>query len=385
MISLVNETIDKKDIDNLIEWLKQYPHLTKNKLTVEYENKWSEILGCDYSVFVNSGSSANLLMLYTLIETGTINVQDKVVVPAVSWSTDLAPVVQLGLTPILCDCNMEDLSVDLNQLEYIFKTEKPKVLLLVSVLGLVPDMAAITKLCERYNIILLEDTCESLGSKFENKSLGTFGLMSSFSTFFGHHISTIEGGIVCTNDRKIYNMLKSLRSHGWDRDMDHDYQVNLRNKYKVDDFSALYKFYNFGFNFRSTDLQAFLGINQLDKLLDIISKRNQNYLTYIENLNSNIWKPKQDKSRFVSSFAQPIIHPNRANLINSLKKSNIEYRPLICGSLAEQPVWKKRFTNLPVDLPNATKVNNCGIYLPNNHKLTKQEVKLICEVVNKGV
>jgi CDP-6-deoxy-D-xylo-4-hexulose-3-dehydrase len=383
MISLVNETIDKKDIDKLIEWLKQYPHLTKGELTVEYEKKWSEMLGCDYSVFVNSGSSANLLMLYVLIETGIIEIQDKVVVPAVAWSTDLAPVIQLGLNPILCDCNLEDLSVELNQLEHIFKTQKPKVLLLVSVLGLVPNMSAIVKLCERYDVILLEDACESLGSKFENKSLGTFGLMSSFSTFFGHHISTIEGGMVCTNDKKIYNMLKSLRSHGWDRDMDEEYQANLRSKYEVDDFSALYKFYNCGFNFRSTDLQAFLGINQLNKLPDIVFKRNKNYLIYQEYLDDNIWKPKQDKTKFVSSFAHPIIHSNRENIIKSLKEADVEFRPLICGSLAEQPVWKKKFADVPVNLPNATIVNDFGMYLPNNHKMVTQEIRLVCDIVNE--
>ena len=140
MIPLVKDTIDKKDIDNLIEWLKTYPHLTKGKLTIEYENKWANWLGVKHSVFVNSGSSANLLMLYSLVATGKIKLGDKVVVPTVSWSTDLAPVVQLGLQPILCDCNMYDLSIDIQQFKNIIKEHKPKVLLLVSVLGLVPQM-----------------------------------------------------------------------------------------------------------------------------------------------------------------------------------------------------------------------------------------------------
>ena len=192
MIPLTKDTIDKKDIDRLIEWLKTYPHLTKGEKTLEYEEKWSNFLGCKYSVFVNSGSSANLLMIYSLIETNRLRPGDKVVIPAVSWSTDLAPVVQFGLEPILCDCNLADLSIDLKHFEQILEKEKPKALILVSVLGLIPQMDKIVDLCEKHNVILLEDACESLGSEFNNKKLGSFGLMSSFSSYFGHHICKIR-------------------------------------------------------------------------------------------------------------------------------------------------------------------------------------------------
>jgi CDP-6-deoxy-D-xylo-4-hexulose-3-dehydrase len=254
MIPLTKDTIDNHDIDALIQWLKTYPRLTKGERTLEYEKQWSEAIGCKYSVFVNSGSSANLLMLYSLIEAGLLARGDKVIVPAVSWSTDLAPLIQLGLEPLLCDCNLDNLSVDLEHLISLILKEKPKALLLVSVLGLVPDMKAINEICNKNNVILLEDVCESLGSRFEDKCLGTFGFMSSFSTYFGHHISTIEGGMICTNDRKIFNLLKSLRSHGWDRDMDIEVQNKVRQKYLIEnDFDSLYKFYHFGFNFRSRD------------------------------------------------------------------------------------------------------------------------------------
>ena len=208
MITLVKDTIDEKDIDRLVDWLKTYPRLTKGKVTLELERKYADWLGTEYSVFCNSGSSANLLMLSAIIEKYK---SKKVVVPSVAWATDLAPVMQLGLKPLLCDCNMQDLSVDLEHLEKIFKTESPDALLLVSVLGLVPNMGKIVELCERYGVILLEDTCESMGSEFRDKKLGTFGLMSSFSTFFGHHISTIEGGFVCTDDEELYELLVSLK------------------------------------------------------------------------------------------------------------------------------------------------------------------------------
>ena len=384
MIPLVKDTIDKQDIQNLIEWLKTYPHLTKGDLTVEYEEEWSKYLGCKHSVFVNSGSSANLLMLYALIASGKISKGDKVVVPAVSWSTDLAPVVQLGLEPVLCDCNLDDLSIDIDHLKKIVKEESPKALILVSVLGLVPDMSSILEVCEPSGVILLEDACESLGSESSYKKIGNFGLMSSFSTYFGHHISTIEGGMICTNDSEIYNILKSIRSHGWDRDLDPDLRSELRKKHNVDDFEALYKFYYFGFNVRATDLQAFIGLGQLRKLEDIVIKRNKNYNLYKKLLNTDIWQAPQSTSKnFVSNFAYPVITTKRSEVVRELQKENIAARPLICGSLEKQPFWSDNFEQ--VKLKNADLVDRFGLYLPNNHQISEKEIRQICNTINKVI
>mgnify|MGYP003113164034 CR=1 FL=1 len=382
MIPLVKDTIDKEDIDQLIEWLKTYPHLTKGELTLEYEERWSKMMGCKYSVFVNSGSSANLLMLYSLIEAGYLSRGDKVVVPAVSWSTDLAPVIQLGLEAILCDCNMENLSIDVDHFKEIIRKENPKALLLVSVLGLVPDMGTIVDICEKNNIVLLEDACESLGAESNYKKIGNFGLMSSFSTYFGHHISTIEGGMVCTNDLDMFNILKSIRSHGWDRDLSPEHRNNLRKQYNINDFEALYKFYYCGFNVRATDLQAFLGLGQLKKLDNIVKTRNKNYNLYRSLLKNDFWNPPQSSSRsYVSNFAYPVIHPERDRIVKALNKNDIAVRPLICGSLEKQPMWQKRFPQ--VNLQNADTVDSCGLYLPNNHQITEEEIKKICNIVNE--
>jgi len=380
MIKLANDTIDREDIDSLIEWLKTYPRLTKGDLTIQYEKKWSKYLGSQYSVFVNSGSAANLLMLYCLLELSYIKRDDKVVVPTLSWSTDLAPVIQLGLEPVLCDCNLDNLSVDLEHLENIFKKEKPKVLMLVSVLGLVPNMQEIAGLCNKHGVILLEDTCESLGSEHEGKKLGSFGLMSSFSTYFGHHISTIEGGMVCTDDKKIFNVLKSLRSHGWDRDMDSNIASNLRKKYNVDEFNALYTFFYSGFNMRATDLQAYIGLEQLDKIELIAKKRSKNYDMYNELIKNDFWMPIEYNNRYVSNFAYPIIHPKRDEIVRELNKNNIENRPLICGTLSRQPFWVKRYGELT--LKNANIVHDFGLYVPNNHQIKVEEIRLISETVN---
>ena len=196
-------------------------------------------------------------MVYALIESGILNIGDPIIIPSLSWSTSLAPAIQLGLKPILCDCNKKDLSLDVEHLKTLIKEHNPKCVMVVPILGLVPQMDKIVEICENNNITLIEDSCESLGSKFNGKQLGSFGKMSTFSTYFGHHISTIEGGMVCTNDDYFANLLKSLRSHGWDRDMDEDVRLKLRKDYKVDEFNALYTFYHTGFNLRSTDLQAF--------------------------------------------------------------------------------------------------------------------------------
>ncbi len=378
MITLVKDTIDNNDIDRLIKWLKTYPRLTKGLVTLELERKYADWLGTEYSVFCNSGSSANLLMLSTLIEYKDIK---KVVVPSVAWATDLSPVMQLGLQPLLCDCNMNDLSVDLYHLEKIFKEDSPDVLLLVSVLGLVPNMDEITKLCEEYGVILLEDTCESMGSEYRDKKLGTFGLMSSFSTFFGHHISTIEGGFICTNNKEVYELLISLRSHGWARELSVETQFKLQQDWDVGDFDSLYTFYYPGYNVRSTDLQAYIGLSQIDKLNDWGIQRESNFHKYDELIQNDYWKPKYDLHDFTSNFAYPIIHPNRDNIVRSLQENQIETRPMVCGSMGTQPFYVKKYGRL--DLPNVTKVDEYGFYVPNHPKLTDDEIEYICNIINK--
>jgi CDP-6-deoxy-D-xylo-4-hexulose-3-dehydrase len=168
-IDLIQDTINNQDIDNLIQWLKEYPRLTKGPKTIEFENKWCEWLGSKYSIFVNSGSSANLLMLYALRVLNKMK-NNKVCVPALCWATDLSPVLQFEMEPLLIDCNLDNLSIDLKHLEEVFTLEQPSVLLLVSVLGLSPDMESIVELCEKYDVILLEDNCESQGTSSKELS-----------------------------------------------------------------------------------------------------------------------------------------------------------------------------------------------------------------------
>ena len=378
MISLVKDTIDEKDIDRLVDWLKTYPRLTKGSVTLEFENKFSKWLGRKYSVFCNSGSSANLLVLSALLQ-GKYLKNTKIVVPSTAWSTDLAPVIQLGLKPVLCDSNLNDLSVDLEHLEKIFIEEAPSALLLVSVLGLVPDMENVVELCEQYEVILLEDTCEAMGCEYIGQKLGTFGLASTFSTFFGHHISTIEGGIISTDDKDFYELLVSIRSHGWDRDLSKETQVKLQKEWDVSEFNALYTFYYAGFNFRSTDLQAYIGLTQIDKLNDWGKQREDNYYLYQRLINTE-WKPTSYFDSLTSNFAYPVISPHRDKIVKKLQENKVEVRPMICGSMGIQPFYVKHYGKL--ELPNVSLIDRDGFYVPNHPKLTVDEIAFITEIIN---
>jgi CDP-4-dehydro-6-deoxyglucose reductase, E1 len=383
MITLVKDTIDNKDIDNLIDWLKTYPRLTKGSVTLQLEEKWSKWLGRKYSVFCNSGSSANLLMMSVVKERLAGKSNLRVVVPSVAWATDLAPVIQLGIIPELCDCNMDDLSVDLEHLEDIFMRRMPDAFILVSVLGLVPNMDKIVELCDKYNVMLLEDTCESMGCEYKGKKLGTFGDMSSFSTYFGHHISTIEGGFVSTDDKEIYELLLSLRSHGWDRDLSEETQIKLQNEWEVDSFDSMYTFYYPGYNLRSTDLQAFIGLSQIDKLDDWGKKRESNFKMYQKLIKNDYWKVNPQDDSFISNFAYPVIHPNRDKIVKVLQENNVEVRPMICGSMGTQPFYVKKYGRL--ELPNVSVVDKYGFYVPNNPKLTTDEISFICNLINEEI
>lgn len=387
-IQLAEDTITAKDYDRLGEWLQTYPRLTKGEQTVMFEAQWAAAMGTKYAVFVNSGSSANLLMIYALIAQGRFkNKMPKVVVPALSWITDISPVIQFGLEPVLVDCNLEDLSVDIIDLERIFKAENPTCMILVPVLGLVPDMEKISKLCEDYKVILLIDNCEGQGSSIYNytsyheKKIEQFGLMCSCSTYFGHILSTIEGGMITTDDDELYNLLKMLRSHGWARDIDNFRKSELQAKYDVSDFNQLYTFYHPAFNVRSTDLQAFIGIEQLKRLNVVTVARNNNFNYYQQNIINGYWKPSHKLNVFVSNLGYPVIHPMRDAIVADLQKNQVEVRPLISGSMGKQPFFIERYGKQT--FTNADIVDKYGFYVPNHPYLELEEIEFICSIINK--
>lgn len=379
-IKLVKDTITHEDIDKLCNWLSSYPKLTKGPLTENFEKQWAEWQGTKYSVFLNSGSSANLAMIYALKISNKLK-NNKIVLPCVSWVTTVSPSIQFDMEPILCDTDPETLGLDIDCLEKICKEQNPACIMLVHVLGIPNKIKEIQQLCKKYDIILLEDSCESVGSIVDNKKTGTFGLMSSFSTYYGHHFSTIEGGFVCTDDFCLYEILKSIRSHGWSRDLSDATKQNLQKEHNIDDFKNLYTFYYPGFNLRATDVQAFLGLNQLKNLDDRNNKRYKNLLQYDKLIQNSYWKYKP--IGFISNFAYPIIHPLKDKLANALINNGVECRPLICGSMSRQPFFYKKYGFKMY--PFSDIVHDYGLYLPNNPDMTEYEIEYVSTIVNNTI
>lgn len=378
-IKLASNTIPNSHLDRLVEWIKSYPRLTKGSLTNEFEDKFSKYLDCKHTLFVNSGSSANLLIAAANLYYGNLR-NKKIAVPAVSWSTTLSPFIQMGYEPILVDCDKNNLGVNVDHLNEIIKKDDVTSLILVHVLGHDSSIEKVLDICQDKKIRLFEDSCESLGSTLKNKKLGTFGLASTFSFYYGHHISTIEGGAVCTDNDEFANLICSMRSHGWSRDLPDNKAKELKHKYSVTDFRDLYSFYYPGFNLRSTDLNAFLGIQQLELLEKYSKIRSQIFHRYKKNL-PEFWSQKSS-IEYISSFAYGTFVENPQEVWKFMLENGIESRPLICGSMGKQPFWK----NINGGYSNFTysdQVHEFGIYLPINADLQLTQIDEVCDVFKK--
>jgi len=373
--SLAYNTIEDQDYRLMINFLKKRKKLTQSTETKKFENKFAKYLGSKHSIFVNSGSSANLLIAQGLLESKIL--KNKIVVlPSVSWSTSVSPFLQLGYKVILCDCDKENLGLDINNLKKICIKYKPGLVVLVNVLGHSNNFDEIFSLQKKFKFQIVEDNCESMGSSFKSKKLGSLGIASSHSLYYGHHISTIEGGLVSTKNNDLYNIFLAIRSHGWARDMDRKYKKRLEKKYNINEFESLYTFYFSGFNIRSTELNATLGISQLNKIDKISKIRQSNFNEYKKQL-KNYWSQKS-KLDLVSSFGYATFVKNRLEVFKYLKSKKIQSRPLICGNMGQQPFWKKRFTK-QAKLKNAFFVNKYGIYLPNHASLNKKDINYIAK------
>lgn len=376
-VKLAEDTIDRADIDELIAWLSGFPRLTKGELTEEFEQAFATRVGAKHAVFVNSGSSANLLVAAALKDSGELR-NLKVVCPSVSWVTTVTPFMQLGYEVLLVEADPTNLGINVLELEKIFQVEKPSLLVLVHVLGHLNHMQEIRALCEAYDVEIVEDSCEALGTaSVEGTQAGTFGIAGTYSLYFGHHISTIEGGMVVTNDPVLYDLMKSMRSHGWARDLEPSTRESLKHEHGIDDFRDLYTFYFQGYNLRPTDLQARLGLMQLPKIDEISLIRQQNFFEFREFL-PDFWAQSSDFS-VLSSFAYGTFVENPASLHQALAKNNIESRPLVCGNIGRHPFWLKSYQAFSA--PVADLVHTKGIYFPNHAVLTKEDIRRIASIV----
>jgi CDP-6-deoxy-D-xylo-4-hexulose-3-dehydrase len=368
----------------LIDWLRTSPRLTKGDLTPQVEKKWADYIGTKYAVFCNSGSSANLLMAYAIKCSNPRNM--KVVVPSVGWVTTIAPFIQFGFEPIMVGADEKTFGIDLNDLEEVCKKHAPATVIFVQVLGVPHYREKLIELSKKYDFEILEDACAALGASYsDGKKVGTVGKMSSFSFYFGHQLSTIEGGMVNTDDYETYQTLLMLRSHGWGKDLDQEKYDGLIQENGVDDFHKPFTFFIPGFNLRSTDLQAFIGLRQVDKADWVSQRRNENHVRYAKNLGDVLkFQEWSDHSPVSISFgALASSKEQRTRIVKALVEAGIETRIFSAGNLGRHPFWVKMYGEFVHEFSD--KIHTCGFFLPNYPELTLEEVDYISSVVRSSL
>jgi len=369
---LATVTWDQKEIDAMQNVIAS-GDFTMGKYVKLLEKNFSKYIGSQYAVMVNSGSSANLLMIAALFYTKNPKLKlkrgDEVIVPAVSWSTTYYPLYQYGLKIKFIDIDIETLNYDLVQLESAI-TDKTRLVLAVNLLGNPNDFDCINNIIEDKNIILLEDNCESMGATFNNKKTGTFGVMGTFSSFYSHHISTMEGGIIVTDDEELYQILISLRSHGWTRDLP---IKNLICDDKSEDLlEESFRFVLPGYNVRPLELEGALGVEQVKKLPMIISERRKNAKLFVETLSSHsdllIQKEVGMSSWFgFSIIIKPDSSLTRKELVNKLNLLGFEIRPIVTGNFLKNEVIKFFDYEIFGSLKKAEYLDKNGLFIGNNH------------------
>ncbi len=378
---LAEQTIDQVDLENLVEWLKTDPWLTQGRLVQEFERRWSGWLGAKHAIFVNSGSSANLLMYYALLLSGKLR-NTRIVVPAVSWATTVAPAIQLGFEPIMCEADWDTFGLDCNYLEKLLRKHEPAAVVTVHVLGVPNEMGSLLGLKKRYDFVLLEDACAATGSRYDGQLVGTCGEMSTFSFFYGHHLSTIEGGMICTNDEAFHDILLHIRSHGWAKDLASEKEERKARDRGIIEFNRPFTFYYPGFNVRSTNLNARVGLSQMDKIEDVVNRRIENHGIYQSRfLDAGVHCQRNDRAVICSisfaALAQSLEH--REKIAGVLRTHNIETRPLGGGNMSHQPFWSDRYGT--TEFPVADRIHTTGFQLPNHPRLSPGDINHICDTV----
>jgi len=388
MIKLIKSTFYKEaeTKKKLVKFINSAKQLSFGLECQKFEKDFAKYQGRKYGVFVNSGSSANLAIIQSLLNLGIIKKGDKVGFSAVTWSTNVMPLMQLGLEVVPVDVELETLNISSKKLLDAVEKNPIKMLFLTNLLGFCDDIDNIRKLCDEKNIVLIEDNCESLGTVYKRKKLGNFGFASTFSFYVGHHMSTVEGGMICTDNHELMVMLKLVRAHGWDRNLDNKDQDILRETFKVNStFNDRYTFYDVGYNFRPTEIQGFLGNCQLKYVKEINQKRNSNFIklaSLICKQSDKFYPVNFSHIDFVSNFAFPIVCKSeeiRDSLIKKCK-NKVEIRPIVGGDMTKQPFFKKYSGGVILEQnSNASIIHKQGLYFGNNPELTSVEIK---ELIN---
>jgi len=382
---LAVDTITEGDINELIEWLKLYPRLTMADATRKFEEDWSKWLGVKYSVFCNSGSSANLLM-YAALDSSGKSGNKKVIVPSVGWVTTVAPAIQFGWEPAMCESDAQTFGLDIEHLKTLLESGKVDNVILVHVLGTPCRMDEILTLQKKYGFKLMEDCCAAHGALSQGRKVGSMGDMSSFSFYYGHHMSTIEGGMVCTNDEELYHHLLMLRSHGWCKDLPKAEYDRRMQQYGIDPFHSPFTFVVPGFNVRPMDLTARIGMMQLPRLDNISSIRMKNHKLYQKLLDGQVEFARCLEGDAISSISFGAVAQSpeqRKNIVSALVENNIDTRIFSAGNLGRHPFWFERYGVFSA--PMADRIHSCGFFLPNNQTLDEKNIRFICDVVCRAL
>lgn len=365
---LIDNPYRKKDINKAIEVLKSFK-ITSGIKTINFQNSFKKKFRLNNALMVNSGSSANLLALQCLINPyrkKRLKRGDEILIPSLCWSTSLWPIIQSGLKPKFVDIEKTTLNIDLADLKSKI-TKKTKGILIVHVLGNSTNMNELMKIKKKHSLYLIEDTCESLGTKFRNKYLGSFGEFSSFSFYSSHQISSGEGGMICCKNQEDFEILKALRAHGWSRGLKNEQKISKQNKH----LDKKFIFYNSGFNLRSTDIAASIGLSQFKDLDKFIKIRNLNRKKIINEFNKSkvrdkITIIKENDGIKASWFGIPMVLSKKINkklFIKKIEKKGVETRPIISGNFLRQPSIKKYNLNTNSKMKNADYINNYGFFI----------------------
>lgn len=389
MIKLQKSTFlnEEQTKEELCKFITEAKFLSMGEECRKFEENFSIKQKRKYSVYVNSGSSANLILIQSLINRRLLKTGDEVGVSSLTWATNVMPLIQLGLKPVLVDTKVETLNISSELLNQVISSKDLKAVFITNALGLSGDMDEIKSLCEKNNILLIEDNCESLGSSYNGRLLGNFGLASTFSFFVGHHISTIEGGMICTDDEELYNSIIMARAHGWDRNLKKEKQNELRNEFKINDFYSKYAFYELGFNVRPSEINGFIGNLQIKYWDFLVSERENNFKYLHECIKSNpdLINLEFEKMDIISSFAIPVIvkdSSKRDHYISRFIEAEVEIRPLIAGNIGKQPFYKK-YVGEDNSCPRADFLHENSFYFGNYPELANDEVQLLGKLLRQ--
>ncbi len=384
---LMHDNFQEIDFKSLITFLKKKPILTQNEKVKKFEEEWSKWLGTKYSVFVNSGSSANFLSISALATLNKTDKRNEIIVPSLTWISDIVSVIKNGFKPIFVDINYKNLSMNIDQVKSKIN-KKTFGIFLTHAQGFNGLNEELLKIIKRKKIFLIEDVCESHGAKFKNKKLGNFGIISNFSFYYAHHMSTIEGGMVCTNNKKIYETVRMLRAHGMLREMNNK-PLEKKIKQKYNYLSPQFIFMNAGYNMRSNEISAVIGLSQLKRLDANNLKRKENLKFFLKHLDSKIFYSSFDL-KGNCNYAFPLIlnKPSfklRDKLENLMFRFGIEFRRGNAGGgnqmrqpYLEDILKKIDFKKFPV----VEHIHDFGYYIGNYPSLKKNKIIKICKILN---